>query len=33
MPTDDMYINSLGMKLVRIEAGKLSLGFEGGHIA
>jgi len=29
MPTDDMYINSLGMKLVKIEAGKLSLGFEG----
>ncbi len=29
MPTDDMYINSLGMKLVKIEAGKLSLVFEG----
>jgi formylglycine-generating enzyme required for sulfatase activity len=33
MPTGLEYVNSLGMKLVRIEPGAFSMGFEGGPLS
>ncbi|MHC4622943.1 MAG: SUMF1/EgtB/PvdO family nonheme iron enzyme [Planctomycetota bacterium] len=32
MPTDHVYTNSIGMKLVRIEPGRFTMGFEGKRL-